>query len=320
MEVVQLNDRHQRGQWHLMFEQFMKASRLRVIPVMLIPVALGALGAFVWNGIFDPFLFIITLVGAGTAHLFSNMINDLWDYYNGTDSAAQSTEGAIATNSGYLTKGTWSIRTFAAVTWTLFGIAAICGVILSLTSGWPVLVFGGLGALIAYFYVAPPIQFGYRGKGYSEVAILISFGILPVVGAYFVQTSQLDYRALLLSLPIGLLTTLILFNHHFLHWQADRQAGKRTLVVVWGEKRALLFSRVLLFLAYITLVICVAADALPVYALLALPTAIPLYLVYGRLSSSNASTAYVPLMAASLKATMRCGAILIVTLIIQGLI
>jgi 1,4-dihydroxy-2-naphthoate octaprenyltransferase len=304
----------------MIFKQFMKAARVRVIPVMLIPVALGALGAYVWNGIFNPLLFVLTLVGAGTAHLFSNMINDLWDYYNGTDSAAQSTEGAIATNSGYLTKGTWSIRTFAAVTWGLFGIAAICGVILSLLSGWLVLVFGALGALIAYFYVAPPIQFGYRGKGYSEVAILLSFGVLPVVGAYFVQTSQLDYRALLLSLPIGLLTTLILFNHHFLHWQADRQAGKRTLVVVWGERRALLFSRVLLALAYFSLVISVMADALPIYALLALPTAIPLYLVYGRLSSHNESPAYLPLMGASLQATVRCGTILIASLIIQGLI
>ncbi|OBZ16644.1 prenyltransferase [Bacillus sp. FJAT-26390] len=303
-----------------MFKQFMKAARVRVIPVMLIPVALGALGAYVWDGIFNPLLFVITLIGAGTAHLFSNMINDLWDYYNGTDTAAQSTEGAIATNSGYLTKGTWSIRTFAAVTWGLFGIAAICGVILSLLSGWPVLVFGVLGALIAYFYVAPPIQFGYRGKGYSEVAILLSFGVLPVVGAYFVQTSHLDYRALLLSLPIGLLTTLILFNHHFLHWQADRQAGKRTLVVVWGERRALLFSRVLLALAYFSLVVSVMADALPIYALLALPTAIPLYLVYGRLSSHNESPAYLPLMGASLQATVRCGAILIASLIIQGLI
>ncbi|WP_053375460.1 prenyltransferase [Paenibacillus sp. FJAT-27812] len=303
-----------------MFKQFMKAARVRVIPVMLIPVALGALGAYVWDGIFNPLLFVITLIGAGTAHLFSNMINDLWDYYNGTDTAAQSTKGAIATNSGYLTKGTWSIRTFAAVTWGLFGIAAICGVILSLLSGWPVLVFGVLGALIAYFYVAPPIQFGYRGKGYSEVAILLSFGVLPVVGAYFVQTSHLDYRALLLSLPIGLLTTLILFNHHFLHWQADRQAGKRTLVVVWGERRALLFSRVLLALAYFSLVVSVMADALPIYALLALPTAIPLYLVYGRLSSTNESPAYLPLMGASLQATVRCGAILIASLIIQGLI
>ncbi|MBH5316941.1 prenyltransferase [Paenibacillus sp. GSMTC-2017] len=301
-----------------MLKQFMKASRFKVIPVMLIPVVLGALGAFVWVGQFRPILFVLTLIGAGAAHLFSNMINDLWDYYNGTDDAAKGTEGAISTNSGFLTNGTWSIGVFKMITWLLFFIAALCGIILSLFSGWAVLMFGLAGAFIAYFYVAPPIRFGYRGKGYSELAILLAFGVLPVVGAYYVQTSALDYRALLLSLPIGLLTTLILFNHHFLHWEGDRQAGKRTLVVVWGEKRALVFSRVLLFLAYLSLVVGIVFKALPVYALIALPTAIPLYIVYGRLNEHNKSVAYLPLMGASLKATMRCGLVLIAVLIIQG--
>ncbi|KHF33458.1 1,4-dihydroxy-2-naphthoate octaprenyltransferase [Paenibacillus sp. P1XP2] len=168
--------------------------------------------------------------------------------------------------------------------------------------------------------MAPPLKFGYRGKGYSEIAILLSFGVLPVMGAYYVQTSHLDLRALLLSLPIGLLTTLILFNHHFLHWQADRQAGKRTLVVVWGEKRALAFSRFLLFLAAVMLVISVIAGALPVYGLLALPAMLPLYQVYGRLKPQNSSHAYLPLMGASVKSAQLSGLIMIVCLVIQGLI
>lgn len=302
------------------YQQFKKASRMQVIPVMLIPVALGALGAYVWDGAFNFWLLLLTLVGAGAAHLFSNMVNDLWDFKSGTDGAAQATEGAISTNSGYLTKGVWSLKRFEAVTWGLFGLAAACGVALAFLSGWMAFVFGALGGLIAYFYVAPPIQFGYRGKGYSEIAILLSFGILPVMGSYYVQTSHLDYRALLLSLPIGMLTTLVLFNHHFLHWQADRQAGKRTLVVVWGERRALRFSRILLLIAVLCHVACVAAGALPLYALVGLLAAIPLYAVYGKLKDENPSHAYAPLMGASVKATFRCGGILILSLIVQGLI
>ncbi|WP_168120748.1 prenyltransferase [Paenibacillus sp. HB172176] len=303
-----------------MWNQFRKASRFQVIPVMLIPVALGSIGAYVWTNQFHPLLFLLALIGAAAAHLFSNMINDLWDFKNGTDLEAHQTEGAISTNSGFLTKGTWSYRKFSLVTWLLFAIAAACGLSLSFLSGWVVLIFGFLGAFIAYFYVAPPIRFGYRGKGYSEIAILLAFGVLPVAGAYYVQASNLDYRALLLSLPIGLLTTLILFNHHFLHWEADRQAGKRTLVVVWGEKRALVFSRVLLLLAYLSLFLCIGFGALPFYALLALPTAIPLYMVYGRLGAHNKSVAYLPLMGASLQATMRCGGVLIVALALQAAI
>lgn len=302
------------------FRRFMKASRLRVIPVMLMPVALGALGAYVWDGVFHIGLLLLTLLGSGAAHLFSNMINDLWDYKNGTDEAAKKTEDAIGTNSGYLTNGIWSVRRFAAFTWGLFAVAALCGIALALLSGVWAFIFGALGGLIAYFYVAPPIRFGYRGKGYSELAILLAFGVLPVLGSYYVQTSAFDYRAVLLSLPIGLLTTLILFNHHFLHWQADRAAGKKTLVVVWGERRALQFSRLLLALAALSLIAAVAAGALPLYALVGLLASIPLYLTYGRLQEHNSARAYLPLMGASVQAANRCGSILILCLIIQGLL
>lgn len=299
---------------------FRKASRFQVIPVMLVPVFLGALGAFWWKGVFHPVLFVITLIGAGAAHLFSNMINDLWDYRNGADVVAKETPEVVTTNSGFLSGGIMSEKTFAAITWSLLGLAVLCGVVLSLFSGWPVLVFGGLGGLIAYFYVAPPIRFGYRGKGLSEVAILLSFGVLPVMGAYFVQTSEISLKSVLLSMPVGLLTTLVLFNHHFLHWQADKQAGKNTLVVVWGEKRALYFSRMLLYLAYIFLILCVVTGIVPWYALVGLLTAIPLYRVYGRLKEHNPATAYLPLMGASVQASIRCGLIMTAALLLQGLI
>ncbi|TXK84048.1 prenyltransferase [Paenibacillus sp. N3.4] len=297
---------------------FLKASRFRVVPVMVIPVILGGLGALVWNDTFHPILFVLTLIGSIAAHLFSNMINDLWDFRSGVDTAAKETAATISTNSGFLANGTLTERTFSFLTWSLFATALICGILLSIWSGWLVLLFGGLGALIAYFYVAPPIKFGYRGKGYSEIAILLSFGILPTLGSYYVQTSLTDYRALLISLPIGLLTTLILFNHHFLHWKADQSVGKRTLVVVWGEKRALSFSKFLCVLAYLALVICVVLQIFPFYALLALLTALPFYRVYGNLKAENPSQAYLPLMVASLKATTRSGIIMILALIVQA--
>jgi 1,4-dihydroxy-2-naphthoate octaprenyltransferase len=301
-------------------ELWMKASRFRVLPVMVVPVVLGGLGAYAWDGAFRPVLFLITLLGAACVHLFSNMINDLWDFRNGVDIAAKETAAAISTNSGFLANGVMSEKKFGMVTWAFFFIALICGIAVSLYSGWWPLVIGGLGGLIAYFYVAPPLKFGYRGKGYSEIAIVLSFGILPVMGTYYVQVEQFGYRPLMLSLPVGLLTTLILFNHHFLHWKADRQSGKRTLVVVWGEKKALAFSRLLAVLAYVSLIACAALQVLPWYALLAMFTAIPLFRVYGNLKDENDSRAYLPLMGASLQASIRCGGLMALALLLQGLL
>lgn len=238
---------------------FKKASRFGVIPVMLIPVILGTAGAYVWQGVFHPFLFVITFIGAAAAHLFSNMVNDLWDFRNGTDTEAQHTPGAISTNSGFLSGGIMRESLFALLTWGLLAVAAGCGLLLSLYSGWEILWFVAGGALIAYFYVAPPLRFGYRGKGYSELAIFLAFGLMPVLGAYFVQTGAFSLKPVLLSLPSGLLTTLLLFNHHFLHWRADKQAGKLTLVVVWGAQSAGVLSGAALYLLCLTDCVCAAS-------------------------------------------------------------
>lgn len=298
---------------------WLKAARFRVLPVMLVPVLLGAAGAYAWTGQFHAGWFLLTLIGAGAAHLFSNMVNDLWDYRNGVDLAAKEAAATVvSTNSGFLSGGVVSERVFSRLTWVLFYIALTCGVILSFHAGWWVFALAVTGGLLAYFYVAPPIKFGYRGKGYSELAIVLSFGVLPVMGTYYVQLGSFDGRALLLSLPIGLLTTLILFNHHFLHWEADRASGKRTLVVVWGERKALRFSKGLCGLAYAALIACVGAGALPWYALLAFVTLIPLVQVYRGLGQTNASHAYLPLMGASLKAAVRSGGIMLICLLVQA--
>lgn len=219
----------------------------------------------------------------------------------------------------FLSGGLLSETVFAVLTWSLLAVAVFCGAVLSIYSGWEILWFVAVGALIAYFYVAPPLRFGYRGKGYSEFAIFVAFGIMPVLGSYFVQTGEFSLKPVLLSVPVGLLTTLLLFNHHFLHWKADEQAGKRTLVVVWGERKSLIFSRVLLYTSYASLIVCVGFGVLPVYALLALLTAIAPVHVYRGLQPQNASPAYLPLMGASQQASVRCGAIMAVALLIQGL-
>ncbi|ANS77270.1 ubiquinone biosynthesis protein UbiA [Paenibacillus yonginensis] len=304
------------SKWQL----FLKATRFYSLPVMLVPVVLGTAAAYVWEQEFHPVLFILAFLGAGAAHLFSNMINDLWDYRNGTDTAAQENSDLVSTHSGLLTGGIVSEKAFATLTWLFLAFAVVCGVLLCVFSGWELLYFVVVGALIAYFYVAPPLRFGYRGMGYSEVAILFAFGIMPVTGSYFVQTGEFSLRSVLLSLPVGILTTLLLFNHHFLHWQSDKQVGKRTLVVVWGERKALVLSRIMTVLAYVLLLVCIFAGILPFYAVLALLSVLPLYRVYRGLQAQNPSPAYLPLMGASLKASMWCGIIMSAALILDSLI
>ncbi len=68
---------------------------------------------------------------------------------------------------------------------------------------------------LAFFYVAPPLLLAYIGRGLGELDILISFGILPLLGSYYIQTGHVTLNAVLASLPVGLYTTAVLYFHHF---------------------------------------------------------------------------------------------------------
>ncbi|RQW19716.1 prenyltransferase [Bacillus sp. C1-1] len=299
---------------------WLKAARAQVLPVMILPITMGSVAAYAWDGTFHLFFFLLTLIGALAAHLFSNMINDLWDFRNGVDTQAEKSEESISTNSRLLANGKVGEGPFAFVTWALFVIAFVSGLLLAILRGWELLLFAIAGGLIAYFYVAPPLKFGYRGKGYSEIAIFLAFGMLPITGSYFVMTRSLPMEAFLLSIPIGLFTTLILFNHHFLHWRADQEAGKKTLVVLWGEKGGLIFSKSLAALAFLSILCLSVIHVLPWYAIVALVAAIPLASAYRKLGPTNKSPVYGQLMGASLKATTRTGIVIVVSLLIYGII
>ena len=186
----------------------LKATRARTLPVMVVPVIIGAILAWQQGFSFQWGLFLLTFVGALAAHLGANVINDVFDFSEGTDQAAQQLmpQGTtLATGSQELMNGTMSLKAFRGVAIVLFAIALLCGIIITFARPWA-LAFGVAGFLLAFFYVAPPLRLAYIGRGLGEIDILISFGILPLVGAYYVQSGTITTSALLASLPIGLYT------------------------------------------------------------------------------------------------------------------
>jgi len=118
-----------------------------------------------------------------------------------------------------------------------FVIGAVLGLHLNavLPSNF-ILVLGAIGVFCGYFYTAPPLKLSYRGLG--EIVVGGSFGVLPVVGAYFVQTGAFSSRVVLASLPITFAIVLILWVNQIADAAADAAAGKRTLTVLLGPQRS----------------------------------------------------------------------------------
>ena len=224
-------DAHQ----HKPVADWLKTTRAITLPVILLPV-LGGAALAATQGTFSPLALVLTLVGAAAALLGANLLNDVYDFKQGADQSARTVPGAIETGSGAFVEGRWSLRKGWAWTAGLFGIALACGLALAALSTPKVLVYAGLGALISFVYVGPPFPLAYKGRGLGELCIFVAFGLLPVAGAVLAHGGELTPQVWGVAGLFGLSSTLVLYHHHFLHWEADKAAGKMSPVALLGPK------------------------------------------------------------------------------------
>ncbi|GER85392.1 MAG: prenyltransferase [Thermogemmatispora sp.] len=293
-------------------------TRARTLPVMVAPVVLGAVLAWQEGYSFQWGLFLLTLVGALAAHLGANVVNDVFDFTAGADARAlqlQSQGEALTTGSQALFSGRASLADYRRLWVILFAIALLCGLILSLWRPW-VLALAGAGFLLAFFYVAPPLRLAYIGRGLGELDIFLSFGLLPLVGAYYVQAGSINLSAILAALPVGLYTTLVLYFHHFLHWRADREVDKKTPVVLLGEARARQLGAALLGLTALLIVIDILLGVFPWYGVLAALTVMPVYLALRR--AQGELKQYLALMAQNMSSNLLAALLLVLALLVRG--
>src|SRR5947209_3358706 len=296
----------------------LQATRARTLPVMIVPVLIGSILAWEHGTPFQWGLFALALLGSLAAHLGANVVNDVFDFAEGTDQVAQQLvpDGTtLATGSQALMSGKLSYTAYRSMAAALFVLALLCGILLTIFRAWAI-AFGVAGFLLAFFYVAPPLRVAYIGRGLGEVDILISFGILPLVGSYYVQAGTVTFYSLLAALPIGLYTTAVLYFHHFLHWRADKTVGKITPVVALGENGARIVGAILLFLIALTVLIDALLQVFPWYSIIAAFTIIPVLLA---LRQANGDLKhYLKLMASNFNADLQTALLFIVVLLMRG--
>ncbi|HLI70285.1 MAG TPA: prenyltransferase [Ktedonobacteraceae bacterium] len=298
---------------------FGRVTRARTLSVMIVPVVIGALLAWQQAGTFFWELFALTLIGALAAHLGANLLNDIFDFEQGTDQAAQDLHlsgTTIVTGSPLLLNGALSGKTYRWLAVGCFAVALLCGIILSIFRPW-VLLFAILGFLLAYFYVAPPLRLAYIGRGLGEIDIFFSFGALPLVGAFYVQTGTIGSGAILVSIPVGLYTTAVLYFHHFLHWRGDKKAGKITPVVALGEHGARIVGALILAGIAFAIIILAFTQVLPWYSVVAALTVIPVQLTLRQANGELKN--YVQLMASNLNNNLLAALIIVAALLVRGL-
>jgi len=162
-------------------------------------------------------------------------------------------------------------------TWVSFGVAVLVGIYLVAVAGWELLLVGGASILAGVLYTGGPRPYGYEGLG--ELFVFAFFGIVAVTGSYFVQAKDLPWEAFVLAVPVGLLAASILMVNNIRDLETDRRAGKRTLAVRLGRRRARRLYAISVYLAFPLALLPWVLGSLSICLLLpwlALPLAVPL--------------------------------------------
>lgn len=146
-----------------------------------------------------------------------------------------------------------------------FVIAALFGLVLIVTSGPAIILFGLAGMAIAYFYSAKPFKFASRGLG--DILVYIAMGFLMTWGSYYIQIPRWSWAAFVASIPVGFLVTAILNMNNVRDYQDDLAVRKLTLPVRLGQAFGKRFHAFLLFGSYIAVTLFVLLRLLPLYSL-----------------------------------------------------
>lgn len=210
---------------------WLECFRLRTLPVSLSGVII-AIGIAKWQHEFKWAPALLCLVFAVLAQIVSNTANEYFDYLQGTDKP-----GRVGPRRG-VTEGDISPKTLRNVTFGLLALACAVGCCLIPYGGWWLLPVGIIIALAALAYSTGPYPLSYHGLG--ELTVFIFFGLVPVNLTYFVQALHFDPLVVLASITIGLLGVNVLLVNNYRDVEDDRDAGKRTSVVIFGRRPAAL--------------------------------------------------------------------------------
>lgn len=223
---------------------WISALRLRTLPLAAASIILSA-GLATQARIFDPIIFAFTLTTALLLQVLSNLANDYGDAVSGADNDDR-VGPTRAMQTGVITKaGMKRAIIFTVVLTMLSGVSLLFIALGNDLSSWLLFLALGFFALVAAItYTMGKLPYGYRALG--DFAVFIFFGLLGVIGSYYLYAQTFHYTLILPACSIGMLSAAVLNINNMRDVFSDKAANKITLVVLWGRQKAFIYHLFLL--------------------------------------------------------------------------
>ena len=299
------------------FRLLIQAVRAPFFTGVIIPVILGSVLA--WHSGYDFHwgYFFLTLVGIIFMHAGANTINDYFDHLSSNDALNKEYVRPFSGGSRLIQNKEITPKGMLKLSLSLYSAGIIIGLLLAATRGMPILWLGLLGFLLGFLYVMPGVNLA--GKGLGEFSIYVAFGVLCVVGSYYVQAQSFSLESVLLSAPVALLITAILWINEFPDFNADEAVGKRHLVVRLGKlKAAKVYTGIMIATYVIIALLAIAYNYWLLIGLLMLPQAIKIS--KNAVVNYNNTEALIPSNAGTIMAHMVTGVLLSIGYVLDKII
>lgn len=219
--------------------------RLRTLPLSLAGVVCGgllAMGGLGHNG--NWWAFILVLLTACSLQVLSNLSNEMGDHLSGVDGEGREGPNYSMTDGGLTVRQMWRAINTMVVVCCVVGLAMIW---VSYSPWWMVLV-GEVAIWAATHYTLGKKPYGYIGLG--DLFVFIFFGLVSVLGSFYVLVHDIHWYYLLPASGIGLLSVAVLNVNNIRDMQSD-EGIRKTVPLRIGVRRAKWYQTVLVSLGWL---------------------------------------------------------------------
>ncbi len=223
---------------------WLKAFRLRTLPLAVSCIAMGGFLASAAN-LFRWDIFLLCVLTTILLQILSNLANDYGDSIHGADSIDRKGPSR-AVQSGAVSKQ--QMLTAVIIFIILSLVSGVGLLLLSFGLEWKAILFffllGILSILAAIAYTVGKKPYGYAGLG--DLSVLLFFGLVGVLGSYYLFTKSVSLPEILPALSCGFFSIGVLNINNIRDIDSDQKAGKYSIPVRIGRKKAILYHIFLL--------------------------------------------------------------------------
>lgn len=231
----------------LLSGKYIKSLRLRTLPLSLSGVILGSLIAAA-DGFLSMAVFIFAVLTTLSLQILANLANELGDAQKGTDTAERlGPQYSVQSGAVSVDELRKLIEVFVgfslcfgfALVWVAFGADWSA---MASPSFYIMLSLGALAVAAALGYTLGKRPYGYMALG--DLGVFLFFGLLSVMGSYFLMAKELHWSLILVASGCGFLSMAVLNLNNMRDMEQDRRT-RLTIPIVIGLRNAKIYHTIL---------------------------------------------------------------------------